>query len=95
MLRTSTVSKNIKLSSNINTQKYYYSSKIITVQHIGNGFKKNRQAEELYENESFMRMLDRGIDDMEAGRELPLNDAFKKISELRDTSSQNQRIFLF
>ena len=30
------------------------------------------------------RMLDRGIDDMEAGRELPLEDAFRKITELRD-----------
>lgn len=33
---------------------------------------------------SILRMLDRGIDDMEAGRELPLEDAFKKITELRD-----------
>lgn len=45
---------------------------------------KSRQAERLHENGSFLRMLDRGIDDMEAGRELPLNDAFKKITELRD-----------
>lgn len=30
-------------------------------------------------------MLDRGIDDMEAGRELPLEEAFQKISELRET----------
>ena len=29
-------------------------------------------------------MLDRGIDDMEAGRELPLEDAFRKITELRN-----------
>lgn len=29
-------------------------------------------------------MLDRGIDDMEAGRELPLEEAFQKINELRD-----------
>ena len=28
------------------------------------------------------QILDRGIDDMEAGRELPLNDAFKIIAEL-------------
>ena len=28
-------------------------------------------------------MLDREIDDMEAGRELPLEDAFRKITELR------------
>lgn len=31
----------------------------------------------------FMRILDRGIDDMEAGRELPLKDAFQKVEELR------------
>lgn len=30
-------------------------------------------------------MLDRGIDDMEANRELPLEDAFQKITELRET----------
>ena len=32
---------------------------------------------------SFAKMLDRGIDDMEAGRELPLKDAFRKVEELR------------
>ena len=31
------------------------------------------------ENNHLLRMLDRGIDDMEAGRELPLEDAFRKI----------------
>ena len=36
------------------------------------------------ENNHLLRMLDRGIDDMEAGRELPLEDAFRKITELRD-----------
>ena len=30
------------------------------------------------------RALDRGIDDMEAGRELPLEEAFDKITELRN-----------
>ena len=35
------------------------------------------------ENNHLLRMLDRGIDDMEAGRELPLEDAFRKITELR------------
>ena len=30
-------------------------------------------------NNHLLRMLDRGIDDMEAGRELPLEDAFRKI----------------
>lgn len=31
-----------------------------------------------------LRMLDRGLDDMEAGRELPLEEAFQKITELRN-----------
>lgn len=38
-----------------------------------------------------LRMLDRGIDDMEAKRELPLEDAFRKITELRDTR-RNARV---
>lgn len=45
---------------------------------------KSRQAEGLQENKNFLSRLDRGIDDMESGRELPLEDAFKKITELRD-----------
>lgn len=36
-------------------------------------------------------MLDWGIDDMEAGRELPLEDAFRKITELRE-ARRNTRI---
>lgn len=44
----------------------------------------NRVKETLQGNEKLMRMLDRGIDDMEAGRELPLDEAFQKIIELRD-----------
>ena len=35
-------------------------------------------------NESLRSALDRGIDDMEAGRELPLDEAMKKITELRN-----------
>ena len=35
-------------------------------------------------NERLVKMLDRGIDDMEAGRELPLTEAFVKITELRN-----------
>ena len=36
-------------------------------------------------NEShLLRLLDRGIDDMEAGRVLPLEEAFEKIAELRN-----------
>lgn len=36
------------------------------------------------DNETLLRTIDRGIDDMEAGRELPLDEAFKKITELRN-----------
>lgn len=43
-----------------------------------------RGKETLLENKSLMQALDRGIDDMEAGRELPLDEAFHKITELRD-----------
>ena len=32
----------------------------------------------------FLQQLGRGIDDMEAGRELPLEDAFQRIAELRN-----------
>lgn len=35
-------------------------------------------------NENLRSALDRGIDDMEAGRELPLDKAIKKITELRN-----------
>jgi predicted transcriptional regulator len=36
-------------------------------------------------NEShLLRLLDRGIDDMEAGRALPLDEAFEKITDLRN-----------
>ena len=35
-------------------------------------------------HERLLKMLDRGIDDMEAGRELPLAEAFVKITELRN-----------
>jgi hypothetical protein len=31
-----------------------------------------------------LRLLDRGIDDMEADRVLPLEEAFEKITELRN-----------
>ena len=36
------------------------------------------------EKEILLKMLDTGIKDMEAGRELPLEEAFEKISELRN-----------
>lgn len=43
------------------------------------------------EKESLLRVLDRGIDDMEAGRELPLEEALKVISELRN-NRRNARV---
>ena len=36
------------------------------------------------DNENLHGMLDRGIADMEEGRELPLEEAFQKITELRN-----------
>ena len=36
------------------------------------------------DQEALLRMLDRGIDDMEAGREMPIEEAFEKITELRN-----------
>lgn len=45
---------------------------------------KNYKTNEDQNNEALFRMLDRGIDDMEAGRELPLEEAFQKITELRN-----------
>ena len=53
--------------------------------------KKSLQPIKPGKQSSYYRMLDRGIDDMEAGRELPLEDAFRKITELRD-ARRNARI---
>ncbi|VUX17990.1 Uncharacterised protein [[Ruminococcus] torques] len=53
--------------------------------------KKSPITDKSQENNHLLRMLDRGIDDMEAGRELPLEDAFRKITELRD-ARRNARI---
>ena len=33
----------------------------------------------LLQDDDLLQMLDRGIDDMEAGRELPLDEAFQKL----------------
>ncbi len=43
----------------------------------------NDKTNDKSEDERLLRMLDRGIDDIEAERELPLEEAFEKISELR------------
>ena len=45
---------------------------------------KKNQTNPKQKNVDGCAFLDRGIDDMEAGRELPLEDAFQMISELRD-----------
>ncbi|MFG6331876.1 MAG: hypothetical protein K1W28_08660 [Lachnospiraceae bacterium] len=50
-----------------------------------NLLKKLSSSDRKQENRHLFRMLDRGIDDMEADRELPLEDAFQKITELRKT----------
>lgn len=42
-------------------------------------------------DKSLSNALDRGIDDMEAGRELPLEEAMEKITELRNIR-RNARI---
>lgn len=44
----------------------------------------DKQIMENQDKDKLLRMLDRGIDDMEAGRELPLEEAFEKITELRN-----------
>lgn len=40
--------------------------------------------ESFQKGDDMLRAIDAGIDDMEAGRELPLDEAFKKITELRN-----------
>lgn len=46
----------------------------------GKGYSVSNQ-EDIDQN--LLKQLDRGIDDMEAGRELPIDEAFLKISKLR------------
>lgn len=57
-------------------------------------WKRSRQADALHDNEYLLRMLDRDIDDMETGRELPLEDAFKKITELRDARRNETKRYI-
>ena len=45
---------------------------------------QNEKIRDTTNHERLLKILDRGIDDMEAGRELPLTEAFVKISELRN-----------
>ena len=53
--------------------------------------KNNTSNNKISKNGLLLHMLDQGIDDMEAGRELPLEDAFHKITELRDRRRNNKK----
>lgn len=44
----------------------------------------NNQISAKKDSDKLFRMLDRGIDDMESGRELSLDEAFERITELRN-----------
>ena len=44
----------------------------------------NKTHIDLEQDKNLQNALDRGIDDMEAGRELPLDEAMGKITELRN-----------
>ena len=45
---------------------------------------KHESQDSFTKSQTLLHMLDKGIDDMEAGRELSLEDAFTKIRELRE-----------
>lgn len=45
---------------------------------------QDEKMDQTINQDKVLKMLDRGIDDMEAGRELPLAEAFDKITELRN-----------
>lgn len=45
---------------------------------------QNEKNREMVNHDRLLQILDRGIDDMEAGKELPLTEAFVKITELRN-----------
>ena len=45
---------------------------------------KNNQLKVKKEDTMLFKMLDSGIDDMEMGRELPIDRAFEKVTELRN-----------
>lgn len=44
----------------------------------------NKTHIDLEQDKNLQNALDRGIDDMAAGRELPLDEAMEKITELRN-----------
>ena len=45
---------------------------------------RKKQQDEQYGRNDVFGMLDRGIDDMEENRELPIEEAVQKITELRE-----------
>ena len=45
----------------------------------------DRKIDHISENNDILKMLDRGIDDMEADRELPFEKSFPRIEELRNS----------
>ena len=57
--------------------------------------KKVPTTDKSQENNHLLRMLDRGIDDMEAGRELPLEDAFHKNHRIKGCTKKCKNIKLF
>ncbi len=48
---------------------------------------ENIQRDSQEKQNLLLRELDKGIDDMEAGREWSLDDAFQKITEMRNVSN--------
>lgn len=52
---------------------------------------QNTAQTDRFETEHLFQILDRGIDDMEADRELSISDAFQKITELRN-ARRNTRL---
>ena len=46
--------------------------------------RKEQQVQMPQEDRFLLKMLDKGIDDLEAGRELPLEEAFQKVAEFRN-----------
>jgi hypothetical protein len=49
---------------------------------------RNKQQDEQYGRNDVFDMLDRGIDDMETKQELPMEAAFQKIAELRESEGE-------
>ena len=52
---------------------------------------KDKSKESIIAGEDLLQKLDEGIDDMEAGREMPLEEAFEKITELRNSGREAEK----